>query len=184
VSRVGTYEDKISVMIDIFAFGLLLLYVFIDYYNLLESKKETYVVDRLTQLKDYLDDPYSIVSLLLFMLVVYLIIYFLRISMDKNESIAIMLIHNVVFILMILMIIINFLKYFFQINVVDIVLTKHVIPYVENKLNPTTGPEPTEPIESFESFESLDSLDSYRPMYESSYTNDRNRELFASYTIG
>jgi len=189
-SNESKYEDKMYQMIDAFTISILTIVILVEYFNSTKEEKDRYVTKRLKQFRDYLDDPYSIISMLLFLLAVYLIVYFLHLSMDSNESVVIWLIHNVSFLLIMLMLIVDFFKFFFQINLVEIVLTDWLIPGWLQLLPPTPVPKRESLLSSNESFVNLQANEhnnnnANEDVAAYMETNNKNSpHTFSTYVIG
>ena len=134
-----SYDVRMSELLDTFIFGFLGLYVFIWFFSSTDVDRENLISDSLIKFRDYLDYPFSIVSLTLFLLGFYTIIYFLKIPMDQNKSIAIWWVENIVVFMFILLFIVDFFELFFKIDLVKIVLTDGIIYQVQKIIPPVTS---------------------------------------------
>ena len=137
-----SYDVRMSEMLDMFIFGFMGLYGFIWFFSSTDVERENLIGDSLRKFRDYLDYPFSIVSLTLFLLGFYTIIYFLKIPMDQNKSIAIWWVENIVIFMFILLFIVDFFEIFFKIDLVKIILTDGII-YQWEKLVPPITDAPT-----------------------------------------
>jgi hypothetical protein len=181
------YEDKMYRLFDIFTFGILIVFVGVEYMYSSDDKKDTYMNDRLVQFRDFLNDPYSVITVLIFLLAVYLIVYLLRLSMDENDSIAIVLIRNLTFILIAVMLIVDVFKYGFQINLVDIVMTNWFLPLFQGWFPTRKTLAPTPRAESFANHYQVSNIVN-RPKDVASNTEtfsiDGNTNQFSSFRVG
>ena len=152
------YEDTMYRMIDILSGLVILVFIGFEYYNHPENMKNgDYFNDKFKQFLAFLNDPYSIVTVFIFLLAVYLTMYFLQLSVDSADSVIVSIIHNGSILLIFMMIIIDFFKYAFQINLIDMymqywkqdVITMTPTPFVSSNL-------PASPIESLTNMSSYD----------------------------
>ena len=139
-----SYEVRMSEMLDIFIFGFVLLYLIIYFSTSTAQSIQQNISNILDRTHDYLDNPFSWVHLALFLLGFYTIIYFLRIPMNDNKSMSVWLIENTVTILFVILFIIEFFKLFFQINLVNLIISdglirqwKATVPKIATTQNPT-----------------------------------------------
>jgi hypothetical protein len=136
------YEDTMYKMIDIFSGIVILVFVGFEYYNNAENVQNgDYFNDKFKQFLDFLNDPYSIVTVFIFLLAVYLTMYFLQLSVDSADSLVVSVIHNGSILLIFMMIIVDFFKYVFQINLIDMFMN-----YWEPNVSPMTN-ESQEPLQ-------------------------------------
>jgi hypothetical protein len=86
-----------------------------------DSQKDNFLPNFLSGFKDFVNNPNSLLSMVSFILVFYLIIYLFRFPMtEETKSMGISFIETSSWILIILLIVVNFFKYILQIPIVDI----------------------------------------------------------------
>ena len=86
--------------------------------------------DALTNFKDFGDNPYSIVTIVVFLAVFYGIIYLIRIPMDRaSKPVSIMIIETIAILLFVVVLIIDFFKYILKINLLS--LLNEMIDWVD-----------------------------------------------------
>jgi hypothetical protein len=116
--------DFISIekFFDIVVFGIVALYIIITYLFLPSETRETILQNTGNSYLSYLDDPYSIFSLSLFLFVLYLILFFFSIPLDNDhKSLVISIVESLAWITFTLLIIVDFFKYFLGIPLVSFV---------------------------------------------------------------
>ena len=178
------YEDKMYKLIDMFSILLILIFVGFEYYN--NADNQDHINERFKQFLDYLNDPYSIVSVFIFLLAVYLTMYFLRLSVDTSDSIIVSVIHNGSIILIFLMVIVDFFKYVFQINLIEAFMKYLNMKQISKTSNTTT---PTESLDNMDQMDNIESFSAPIPNRESStkdvaYYNENSNQFFENYMIG
>ena len=147
-SSIQTGEAKMSQLIDIFTlviFGIT-MFVYLIIYDTDQKDMNDFISDNLKRFENYLNDSYSILHLMLFLIGFYLVIYFLKIPMNENKALSVMIIENVTIILFVMILIIDFFKIFFNIRLVDILLTDGIIAQWNKFIGFTTisrSPTPT-----------------------------------------
>jgi hypothetical protein len=117
-------KSLLSKTIDILFVSCFLIIVITTYYSMSDSQKDNFFSNFLSGLKDFINNPNSLLSVFSFILVFYLIIYLFRFPMSAEEkSMAISFIETTTWVLFIILIVVNFFKYLLKIPIVDI-LTK------------------------------------------------------------
>lgn len=97
--------------------------------------------DALTSFKEFADNPASIFSIIVFIVMLYSIIYLIRLPMDKaSKPISIMLIEMIAIILFVILLIVNFFKYILKVDILNIF--DSLADWFEEPA-PTETPEPT-----------------------------------------
>jgi hypothetical protein len=118
-------SSAVGSIADIIVFLLLIMYIGALTFSSSPEQNQKNIEEFGTSFKTYLEDPYSLLSLFLFMLIFYLVIYILGISMgEKSKPISIWLIENVAILLFVILIICDFFKYALGIDLVKIVADK------------------------------------------------------------
>jgi len=104
---------------DMTIFGIFIIYLVITYFFIPLQNQETFLQDIFISYIQYLDDPYSIFSLSLFLLVLYLILFLFRIPMDdNNKSFVISMVESLAWVTFALVIVADFFKYILGVPIV------------------------------------------------------------------
>jgi hypothetical protein len=112
-------SSAVGSIADIIVFLLLIIYIGALTFSSSPEQNQKNIEQFGTTFKTYLQDPYSLLSLFLFMLVFYLVIYILGISMgEKSKPISIWLIENIAILLFVILVICDFFKYVLGIDLV------------------------------------------------------------------
>lgn len=108
--------------VDIIFFLILILYLGSLFMSSTEKENQNTIEKLGSNMKTYMEDPYSILSLFLFIFVFYLIIYIVGISMGaKTKPISIWLFENILIFLFVVLLICDFFKYVLKVDLVKIV---------------------------------------------------------------
>jgi hypothetical protein len=114
-------KSLLSKTIDILIVACFLIIVITTYYSMSDSQKDNFFSNFLSGLKDFINNPNSLLSVFSFILVFYLIIYLFRFPMSAEEkSMGISFIETTTWVLFIILIVVNFFKYLLKIPIVDI----------------------------------------------------------------
>lgn len=106
--------------IDFIVLGGLLFFVVMAYYTKSTDEKKELLEDFYETIKEYLNNPITIISLGLFLVVFYLMIYLISIPMSReSKPISIMLIENSAWIFFIVSLIVTFFDQVFGIKITD-----------------------------------------------------------------
>jgi hypothetical protein len=137
-SETASTGSSIGSILDIIVFLLLILYIASLTISSTPAQNEKNVENLGTKFKTYLEDPYSLVSLFLFIAVFYLAIYLVGISMgEHSKPISIWLVENIAILLFIILLICDFFKYILGINLVKLVSDKIIDWWNGNKSTKT-----------------------------------------------
>jgi hypothetical protein len=141
--------------VDIIFFLIIILYLGSLFMSSTEKENQNTVEKLGSGLKTYMEDPYSIFSLFLFIFVFYLVIYIVGISMGaKTKPISIWLFENILIFLFVVLLICDFFKYVLKVDLVKIVSdlisnwwsnTENTVATVKNDISNnavTTGTSP------------------------------------------
>jgi hypothetical protein len=105
-----------DLMVLLFVLGTFVYYFF----SLSDAEKKAELDIYLSELKDYLDKPSSMISLLLFIFVLYAVIFIVGLPMTSaTKPVSISIIEGIVWILFSISLIGNFFKYTFGMNILD-----------------------------------------------------------------
>ena len=114
---------------------LIILILWVSYYNTLpKEKQENVIYSTVTLIENTLNETTSIYSLILFIFAFYILIYSIGIPMTYGtKPLSIIIIETIVWILLTIIVINNFLKYLLNINITNII-NEH-IQYLYNPIN-------------------------------------------------
>jgi len=120
-SSPSSNEASMARTIDILMFSCLIIVIITSYYSMTDYQKDNFLNTTLTKLVDFVNEPFSIVSVISFIIVFYVIIYLFRFPMTEgSKSIAITIIESIAWILFIIIAIVDFFKYFLKIPIMDV----------------------------------------------------------------
>jgi hypothetical protein len=120
-SSPSSNEAGMARTIDILMFSCLIIVIITSYYSMTDYQKDNFLNVSLTKLVEFVNEPFSIVSVVSFIIVFYLIIYLFRFTMTEgSKSIAITIIESIAWILFIIIAIVDFFKYFLKIPIMDV----------------------------------------------------------------
>ncbi len=121
----GEQKDiRMSKLLDIMVFSFALIYLISNFVNMNETEKSNIVVDNLDAFLEFSNDPYSIFYVLIFILTLYLGIYVLKIPMEPGvKPVSINIIDNVAIIVFVVLLVSDFFKLVFRINIIEILVT-------------------------------------------------------------
>jgi hypothetical protein len=106
------YQLRLSRTIDIICLFCLLIIIISAYASYTDYQKKTIVQNTITDTSDFVNDPMSIFSMLLFIVCFYIVVYLFRIPMDREtKPITISIIEAFVWILFVIIIFVDFFKY-------------------------------------------------------------------------
>lgn len=121
---------RLSQILDISVFLVVLVYLFFAFKNTSNEKAEHNISLFFNKVKNYLNDSTSIFSISLFILTFYIIIYLVSIPMTpETKPISVAIIENVALFIFIILIIIDFFKYFLSVNLANVIVSDSVIDY-------------------------------------------------------
>ena len=121
IFKISNQTENISMskFFDIVVFCIVVLYSLIIYLCIPSQNQETILENIGIAYLNYLNDPYSIFSLSLFIFVFYLILFFFSIPLQNDKSLVISIVESVAWITVALLIIIDFFKYLLGIPILD-----------------------------------------------------------------
>ena len=121
----GQQKDiRMSKLLDIMVFSFALIYLISNFVNMNETEKSNIVVDNLDAFLEFSNDPYSIFYVLIFILTLYLGIYVLKIPMEPGvKPVSINIIDNVAIVVFVVLLVSDFFKLVFRINIIEILVT-------------------------------------------------------------
>jgi len=114
-------EKTLSRTIDILVFACLIIIIITSYYSMSNYQKDHFLNITLTKLQEFVDDPFSIISIVFFLVVFYIIVYLFRFPMSEgSKSFTVTIVETILWILFIIIAIVDFFKYFLKIPIMDI----------------------------------------------------------------
>jgi hypothetical protein len=121
----GEQKDvRMSKLLDIMVFSFVLIYLVSNFFNMNETEKSNIVSNNLDEFLEFSNDPYSIFYVLIFILTLYLGIYVLKIPMEQGvKPVSINIIDNFAIIVFVILLVSDFFKLVFQINIIEIFIT-------------------------------------------------------------
>lgn len=123
-----SHHSTKSSFTDIIIFGLIIIIGFVYYYSLPPSKQDTYWSDLLKSTKDYLNNAYSILEIVLFILFFYIGIYIVGIPMTpESKPWSVGFIESKAFILLFILCFVQFFKYVLKIDVIGVIFGDVVV---------------------------------------------------------
>jgi len=117
------FKQGTSHYIDAIIFGILFILGVSTVYSMSEPDQETMLSQIFNYFVNYLNQPTSIISVGIFIVVFYTIIYIFKLQMtDDSESIFITLIEYFAWFMFLILLTVEFFKVFFQISLIDLLL--------------------------------------------------------------
>lgn len=114
---------RITRIIDGLVFIMVLMIIGTSFSTSKTEDTGVYLSKSLSDFKKFAENPYSIFSVIIFLVVFYSCIYLFRIPMaDQTKPISILIIESVALILVALLLIHDFFKYVLKINLLDLIL--------------------------------------------------------------
>ena len=105
-------RSSISKWIDIISLMGVLIYLGTTYFLKTNDEKKEIVGDVYTNFKNYIDNPLSIISSVVFILTLYIVIYILALPMDPaGKPITIKLVENIAWLVFVIVLFTTFLRY-------------------------------------------------------------------------
>jgi hypothetical protein len=115
----------LSRTIDLFLFGLLIVILIVSYYSLSEDDKQHLIGYCLLYTKTFFENPNTFFSTVLFIVMFYSFVYFCGVPMTQETMpISIKIIEQKLWILLLMIIFIDFFKYIFDISIMDLIYGK------------------------------------------------------------
>ena len=120
-SNPASNEKGMSRLIDILIFSCIMIVIITTYYSSSDYQKDNFFNLLLTKIQEFVDEPSSILKVVSFIVVFYVAIYLFRFPMTEgSKSMAITIIEGLAWILFIIIVIVDFFKYFLKIPIMDI----------------------------------------------------------------
>jgi len=117
------FKRGTSHYIDAIIFVVLFTVGVATVYSMSEQDQETMIGQFFTYIMDYLNQPSSIVSVGIFIVVFYIVVYISGTQMtEDSKSVFISLIENIAWITFFILLVVEFFKVFFHISLIDLLL--------------------------------------------------------------
>jgi hypothetical protein len=121
IFRSGTSSNSIVRVFDIVAIGFLLIYLLMTFFQESEADKEMTMKNYYLGLEAYMNNPMSLFSIGIFILVLYTIIFMLGIPMESGlKPVTVILLEYGAWILFVLVLISSFFKYVLGISITNL----------------------------------------------------------------
>jgi hypothetical protein len=120
-SNPASNEKGMARLIDILIFSCIMIIIITTYYSSSDYQKDNFLNIFLTKIQEFVDEPSSILKVVSFIVIFYIVIYLFRFPMTEgSKSMAIAIIEGIAWVLFIVIVIVNFFKYFLKIPIMDI----------------------------------------------------------------
>ena len=138
-------ENSILRIVRIFD-GIIFLFLFLFMISIFSTLKMEDIGPNISNIlidfKEFGENPYSIVSMISFFCVFYGVIYLIRLPMDsESKPLSIMLIETIAIVLFVIILIVDFFKYFLKIDLLDLIIGS-LTDWIK-RIEPTPSPSPT-----------------------------------------
>ena len=143
ITRSGATNPEImmSRIFDYMVFGALFLYAVVAYYSSSDETKYNIVTILYNWSVDYMDNPVNTFAVAMFIIAFYLMVYLIRLPMSNDlKPFSVHLLENKAWILLVMLLFIDFFKYFLGINIMDIFRGKN--PFFNYVYDVTTTTKP------------------------------------------
>jgi len=120
-SNPSSNEKGMARLIDILIFSCIMIVIITTYYSSSDYQKDNFLNIFLTKIQEFVDEPSSILKVVSFIVIFYIVIYLFRFPMTEgSKSMAIAIIEGIAWVLFIVIVIVDFFKYFLKIPIMDI----------------------------------------------------------------
>lgn len=110
------FSRIIDMILTLFVIGIILFF----YFGIEDSQKNEYLTQRGDELKQYIEDDFSILYQVGFIFIFYLVIYLFRIPMKMGQKPGLIFItESIAWLLLLLIIVVKFFQVIFDINILD-----------------------------------------------------------------
>lgn len=138
---------RIIRIIDILILILVVIYVATKYTGLSVQEFTTSLSDSLKSFKGFADNPYSIFTVIVFLLALYTVIFFVKIPMTAIlKPVSIMIVETATILLFVALLIIDFFKYVLKIDLLSLILDYFINDLNKRPVSTTSPPEEKTPV--------------------------------------
>lgn len=128
-SGVSAYSRTIDIVLAL----MIIIYLFQAYYYLDQNDKDNIVGYSLQWTETWLNDPWSLFGLIWFTIIFFLMVYLLKVPMDKDvKPVLVHLVEHKIWIIYATFAIIFFFKYILQIPIVTLLFNNGLVNYFKN----------------------------------------------------
>jgi len=121
-TEASSFQLKMSRGIDFIVLIFLFIFMIALYFFNPESKRETILQNTMNSLNSFLNNPVSIVSMIFFLILFYIVIYLFNIPREnESKPFTISIIETIAWILFIIICFIDFFKYVMGVDLTDLV---------------------------------------------------------------
>jgi hypothetical protein len=138
-----------GMMVDTVVLIVVLVLLALYYFSLDQSEKDSYFKDLARGTRDYFNNAYSILEVVVFIALFYLGTYILKIPMNSEKPISISFLESKAFLWLIILVFVQFFKTFLGIRIVDMIYDMDFSSLFPN----TTPKKETNPSENTENTE-------------------------------
>ena len=110
-----------GLIVDVVVLVAVLVLLALYYFSLDQAEKDSYFADLKKGTRDYFNNAYSILEVVIFIALFYLGTYILKIPMDSEKPISIRFLESKAFLWLIILAFVQFFKIFLGIRIVDMV---------------------------------------------------------------
>jgi len=133
-------------MVDTVVLIVVLVLLALYYFSLDQSEKDSYFKDLAKGTRDYFNNAYSILEVVIFIALFYLGTYILKIPMNSEKPISISFLESKAFLWLVILVFVQFFKIFLGIRIVDMIYDMDFSSLFPN----TTPKKETNPSENTE----------------------------------
>jgi len=138
-----------GLIVDVVVLIVVLMLLALHFFSLDQAEKDSYFTDLAKGTRDYFNNAYSILEVVIFIALFYLGTYILKIPMDSEKPISISVLESKAFLWLILLVFVQFFKIFLGIRIVDMIYymnfsslsTKDESKLSDNKFSEESGEE-------------------------------------------
>jgi hypothetical protein len=124
----GESLSATSRLLDFIILGALILYIISTFFSYTEADKQVIIQNFITNMLIYVNEPYSIISLSIFIFVFYLIIYLFGIPMGYGQKpVSINIFESILFIILLIILFVDFFKYVLGIYIIEPLLKLNIL---------------------------------------------------------
>jgi hypothetical protein len=114
---------QVSRMLDIIVLLFVVIYALIKFSHTKIQSAQSHLYDALIQFKEFADNPYSMITVVLFLAIFYGSIYLVRIPMSAAlKPLSILFVESVILIIFVILLIVDFFKYLLKVDLLNFTL--------------------------------------------------------------
>jgi len=134
---------RIARILDAIIFLFIILFIISSLSNLKYEDIKPNIIKKLHEFEDFGENPYSIFTIIIFIIVFYAIIYLIRLPMDSlSKPVSVMLIETIAILLFVVILISDFFKYMLKVDLLSLII-EGIIEFINYvSIEPTSKPTP------------------------------------------